>query len=176
MTDSCRRLSLVLLATSLLVWPAIAAAQTPNGPAELSAAVGKWVNVANEDGRNFRGKLLSASGQALVIGTSRGDQTIPMASVRRVRRESHAILYGGFIGAGVGTALSVRLINGGGDYGPEVWLPPGIGFGVGLAFGAIINQSTKPSRTIYQRPSTTAVAVSPVLAKGRVGVAGVVSW
>jgi hypothetical protein len=171
-----RRVSGVILSLSVLALSGVVSAQNPSPPEKGAAAIGKEVSVTAQDGTHQKGILLAISAQEVQLRTRTGDRTLGLGTVREIRRGSHAVRNGTVVGALAGVGFSVAELGCNCDYGPEVLLWPGIGAGVGAAAGAVIRMASASSRLVYQRPSNAAVALRPVVAKGRVGVSGAFQW
>jgi hypothetical protein len=157
-------------------WPS-----APN-PSAASSAIGKGVHVEAYDHSRRNGTLVSLTGTHVTIRGLTGEATIPLSEVRGIRRQTHAILkasLGGF-GGGFLTGLVLCGIYGcDGDDASTIgvaMLFGSLGLGGGAGIGAIYNLQTADARIVYVGKPGSTVVLTPIVAKGRVGAGGRITW
>jgi hypothetical protein len=144
----------------------------------LMVKQGDTIEVTENDGSKYKGKIAAFSGSAFTI-TGRGfkrDLTESRVSRITVRRPDK-LWNGLLIGAVAGTAASLVAVAtacGGNDsecsaIATAVFLPIFAGGGAGI--GAVIDSAIKKQDTVFVRPNaSTGVRISPILDKQTVGV------
>lgn len=175
----------LLLTTLLLSSPVAAFAQTAAAaPAAVPpVAVGQRVWVANTEGAEIQGNVLSITDTAIEILTPAGPRRVLMSDVSVISKKD-SNRNGFWIGAAVGavsgavTAGSVGTVAPGGMKAALV--VTGILGYAGL--GVLIDNVVVGRVVLYHRPervSAAAVNVAPIISLGiekRVGLGGTITW
>ena len=157
-------------------WP------TAPNPSAASSAIGKGVHIEAYDHSRRNGTLVSLTGTHVTIRGLTGEVTVPLSEVRGIRRQTHAILKGSLAGFGAGFGTGLLLCAASGCDGDDVSLLGvsmmfgGLGLGAGAAIGSIYNLQTADSRIVYVGKPRTTVALAPIVAKGRLGAGGSITW
>jgi hypothetical protein len=145
-----------------------------------------WVTTA--DGREQEGSVASMSPDTLVLRIEAASRSIPLQDVRRIEGRDplwNGMRNGGIAGAlalgGFGLYLSTALceVPDGclrNDIGPLLKIA-GLGAGIGIASGALIDYAIKGRRLLYSAPaSSTAFHVLPHMTAHSVGASVSVTW
>jgi hypothetical protein len=145
-----------------------------------------WVTTA--DGREQEGSVASTSAAGLVLRVDAASRSIALADVRRIEGRDplgNGIRNGGIAGAaalgGFGLFLSQALceIPDGclrSDLGPLAMMA-GLGAGVGMAAGALIDYAIKGRRLLYASPGSPIVLqVRPLFGAGSAGASVTLTW
>ena len=158
-------------------WP------TAPNPSAAASAIGKGVHVEAYDHSRRNGTLVSLTATHVTIRNRlTGDATIPLSEVRGIRRQTHAILKGSLAGFGGGFVAGLVLCAANDCDGDDAstlgagMMFGGLGLGVGAAIGSIYNLQTANSRIVYVGKPRTTVTLSPIVAKGRLGAGGSITW
>ena len=98
---------------------------------------GQEVAVCLSDGTRVQGRTAAVQADSLVVGTSRGPQSIPRPALQEIRLRQKAgykgRLLGTAIGAGAGTAVAVPLLRYARNEGSSTFQGVAAGLIVGLA-------------------------------------------
>jgi len=157
-------------------WPS-----APN-PSAASSAIGKGVHVEAYDHSRRNGTLVSLTGTHVTIRSWTGDATIPLSDVRGIRRQTHAILKGSLGGFGGGFVTGLLLCTANSCDGDDAstfgvgMMFGSLGLAGGAAIGAIYNLQTADARIVYVGKPRTTVSLMPIVAKGRLGAGGSITW
>jgi hypothetical protein len=175
------------IATAGLRWTAMRRPVTPGwpnapNPSAAPSAIGKGVHVEAYDHSRRNGTLVSLTGTHVTIRGLTGEVTIPLAEVRGIRRQTHAILKGSLAGFGGGFIAGLVLCAANDCDGDDAstlgagMMFGSLGLGAGAAIGSIYNLQTADSRIVYVGKPRTTVALTPIVAKGRFGAGGSITW
>jgi hypothetical protein len=175
------------IATAGLRWTAMRPPVSPGwpsapNPSAAASAIGKGVHVEAYDHSRRNGTLVSLTGTHVTIRSLTGDATIPLSDVRGIRRQTHAILKGSLAGFGGGFVTGLLLCAANDCDGDDastlgVSVMFGcLGLGGGAAIGAVYNLTTADSRIVYVGKPRATVALTPIVAKGRLGAGGRITW
>jgi hypothetical protein len=156
----------------------------PNSLPNLSLLVGERIEVTDEIGSVFTGRLLRVSETSLVLEADRKpDQSGParptevsLGRIHRISRwEKDSVANGIIIGAliGVATAAVIAALPDTDEPMMGYTFLPGLG--IGMAIGGIGDASRHRKIPIFQAVAPR-VAVAPMLTGGRKGVAVSVSF
>jgi hypothetical protein len=165
MVTAHQRLSCCIVATLALL-PCAAQAQTPAHSFEElqhSVRIGQHVVVTADNGRKTTGTVRDVSPSSITVGTS----VFPESAVRELRRADR-LWNGALIGAAIGTGLATW------DYAVDPSEPGNaviftVAIGLGSAIGAAIDGFAK-GKVLYRSPlQKVAVAVVPLVGKGKRG-------
>ena len=150
---------------------------------ELAAAsaIGKGVLVEAYDHSRRNGTLVSLSATHVTIRRRAGDLTIPLSEVRGIRRQTHAILRGALFGfaGGFATGMVMCANDCYGDDGTMLGISMmlgTLGLAGGAGIGAVYNLQTADSRIVYIGKPGATLALTPIVAKGRLGAGGRITW
>ncbi len=172
------------LAASLLASPAFAQTEGPI----VSALVkqGQTVEVIDDQGQEFRGKVRTLSAATLTLDRADKATEIPFERIAQIARPNDGLGNGALIGLGAGVAFGILGSTAGTsdcDYGFRG--PCGARFVVGsaLIFGAIgaaigvgVDALVHKERMIYRRDPGRQTRVAPVVGPGVGGAVVSVSW
>ena len=174
----------VLVAVAIL-----ASAASPAGAQGLpllKEGTGVWVTL--RDGTQQQGTVAAASSSELLLRIGLSNWSIAVTEIRRVEGRDglgNGVRNGGLVGAaalgGFGVLLSYGfcdipdscLAN---DLGP-IALLAGIGAGVGMGLGALIDREIEGRQLLYaSRGTTFTLHVTPTLSAHGFGASGVIAW
>lgn len=145
------RATTILIILAFLSLPAtVAADQDP----KLKGAKGELVFVIDEDSREWQGKLLSVSADALTIEDSSGVREFPLTKVRRIDAEGDSIRDGAIKGAIFGGVLGVFYAAAYKD--GRAILGGAMTYGL---IGAGIDALNRSKQTVYRGPAKLAVTI-----------------
>ncbi len=120
-------------------------------PALLPAPAGGQIRVTRLDGSSLTGRLVSISTQDVVLRRGGREETVPLAGVRRVQRQSHWARNLALAGVGTFGAILAGDCAGScsGEAAATLALYSGVAAGAGFTVGALINAATAAARVIY---------------------------
>ena len=153
----------------------------PN-PSAASSAIGKGVHVEAYDHSRRNGTLVSLTDTHVTIRGLTGEATIPLSDVRGIRRQTHAILKGSLAGFGGGFVAGLLLCAANDCDGDDAttlgisMMFGGLGLAGGAAIGTVYNLTTADSRIVYVGKPRATVALTPIIANGRLGAGGRITW
>lgn len=145
------RATTTLIIFAFLAIPATAVADQSY---KLKSAKGELVFVIDEDSREWQGKLLSVSADALTIEDSNGVREFPLTKVRRIDAEGDSVRDGAIKGAIFGGVLGVFYAAAYKDARPIL--------GGALVYGLIgtgIDALNRSKQTVYRGPAKLAVTI-----------------
>jgi hypothetical protein len=157
---------LMIVALALVVSTLNASAQE-NQTRALKSAVGRAVFVIDEDRREWQGRLLRISADALEVESDAGIRTFKVENIRRIDADGDRVTDGALKGALFGAAMGLFAVFNG---APEVLVATTTAYGLlGLAIDAgctsrhpVYNGSAVPrlDKTTTHSRSPTALQVS----------------
>jgi hypothetical protein len=142
-----------------------------------------WVTV--QDGREYKGQVVSRSPDALTLRHPGGATTIATSDISVIETPD-SLVNGVWIGAVAGGAVGAAVGGGIGDFACEgsggcvffgAVLVGGIGGGIGALAGAVVDSIRDGRQTLFERRvgPRASVTLAPVIGRNR-GIAGVVRW
>jgi hypothetical protein len=158
----------------------IAAASAPQRAAAQDVPIGKKVHVTFMSGERQKLRLASLDTQNVILRIDGKDVTVPLRQVDRIERVSHMLLYSTLAGAALGFSIGAKkTCEPDCDYNEERTLTVLYGI-LGLSAGTLVGRTVKairgPSLVVYPRAPKTTVAIVPVASRGRIGLAGSITW
>jgi hypothetical protein len=145
-----RAITILVVLASVAI-PATAVADQSH---KLKSAKGELVFLIDEDSREWVGKLLSVSDDALTIEDSNGVREFPLTKVKRIDAEGDGIRDGAIKGAIFGAVVGVFYAVAFDDARPIL--------GGALTYGLIgagIDAINRSKQTVYRGPAKLAVTV-----------------
>lgn len=151
---------------------------------QLFAKPGDRITLTDVQGKVSRGTVVRLTDTALLLKTMNSTQEFSETDVREVRQKlrdslKNGWLIGGAIGAGLGTAVSVRNCSRLGWCGSAEVAMVGIYSGLGMLIGTAVDASIQKTSVVFQhrdRGSLTHISLAPVFGKGRKGLSICVSF
>jgi len=171
---------------TLLVFSTTAAAQAPADDIRARVKDGQKVSVTDDQGREFNGRIVRLTGDALTLAKGRERTDVVYADIVKIDR-TDSLKNGALIGLGVGAALGILMVvpTGceddytflcGGDPGPGNYAAGAlIVGGLGAAIGTGIDALIGGRRNLYQRGGPR-VSLSPTVQRQAIGAAVSLRW
>lgn len=145
----------------------------------LDLNLGDRVRVVDRDGVRHDGTVRTLPPDALVIVAAGGPQGFTEETTVSVARRGDPVWTGALIGFVPGYVMGAQFVLGFSDHEEPLttyMLAGGIvGLG-GAGIGALIDSLHEGLRPIYAAERKTAVAVAPVVGRGRLGAAAAIRW
>lgn len=148
---------------------------------------GQKVSVTDEQGREFKGRVVNMASDVLTLANSRDRADIRYEQIVKIER-SDGLLNGTLIGLGIGAALGLAVVGDSsgcdegaflfcgdpdaGNYVATALVFGGIGAGIGVGIDALIGRH----RNIYQRGSVPRISFVPAVGRSGASAMVAVSW
>ena len=148
-----------LMLVAVLGYVSTAAAQQPL--LADNTHPGDKLTITTGDGRHVRGRLVSDTGNELVISSDGRHETIGRGELVQVNRHRNRFLFGPLIGLGAGLAVGMPLKKRWDNEGRngDGWLAITVAAGVGM--GTLVDLFNGSTRTVYSRSAPIALGISP---------------
>jgi hypothetical protein len=175
-----RRIAVTMALASVLAAGVDARAQDADAvraAVDQKAKPGDRLTVRTSDGSKYRGRLVSAEADALLVELGGGRTSFPYTDVRRVSRYINGIVLGAAIGAGIGLGAGIPLAQWGANE-HDTSVPRAVASITALhaALGMLIDSQIGRDRTIYERPGTVRGAFDVQPRKGGGAIRWTATW
>jgi hypothetical protein len=184
-----RYLVAIIAAGVSLAGAGTATAQTVSDAIRASLRDGQRVTVTVNTGQEVKGRVTDLSTDAMVIREGGDHVTVPYADIVRIEEQRDSLSNGILIGLGVGAGVAgwrysedARAPPRCGVFAPRICPPDLTGYlmlgaGLGTAIGVVADALIyRRDRTVFGRPRTARVNVSPHIQPGVQGVVISVAW
>ena len=147
-------------------------------PRDPATSRGKRVRLTLTDGTRHTGRLVSFSGNEVVIVSDNQFVRRSLNDVRKLERVAYGVLKGALAGAAAGIYVGYAV----GEPGsPGGWLEPTLTFtaagaGIGAGIGIVIDAARSGRNLLYQTPRGRTIVATPLVSPTHAGAALSLRW
>lgn len=169
-----------VLAVSLFICSGTASAQTVAEDLSSRLTNGSNVAVTDAQGREFKGRIVDITPEALTVATRREQTQVRYSEVVKIDRVD-GLRNGALIGAAIGAGLFIADAVYSHENGISLNAPGYVVFaalysGLGAGAGAGIDALIGGNRNIYQRGRAARISVVPMVRPNKTGAVIALSW